>query len=223
MDFTQAPPPPPTPPAWPTPPAPFGAPYPVGLELTNVREQSQWWGIPILGWFVRSILLIPHFIFLFFLALLAAIWLGLFGWIPILFLGRVPGFQAAMIKELLHRGSRVGAYLYLLPGYPPLGIGAPGPTNVTFDLAGRPIHRLWGIPFFGWLARIVVLIPHFIVLSVLNLAVGLTALLVWIPILMWGRVPELAARIFDAGFRYSVRVGAYALMLPIPYPPFTLD
>jgi hypothetical protein len=211
------------PPLPPFPPEPPVGDYPVQLTITDERIENRWWGIPFFGVLVRIILLIPHLLFLLILGFVAMIWLFLFGWIPILLLGRVPGFQAAMIKELLHRSIRVEGYAYLLPDYPPLGIGEPGPVDVTFQLEGLALSRWWGIPFIGFFARVIVLIPHFIVLSVLTFATTITFSLVWIPILLWGRIPDLAVRIYDATFRYSVRVSSYALLLPIAYPPFSFS
>jgi hypothetical protein len=49
------------------------------------------------------------------------------------------------------------------------------------------INRWWGIPLFGLLARVFVVLPHIIVLSLVWAAVALTWLVLWIPILALGR------------------------------------
>jgi hypothetical protein len=43
----------------------------------------------------------------------------------------------------------------------------------------------------------------------------------WIPILISGRYPEWAATLYSGLLRYQVRVGAYIMLLPVPYPPFS--
>jgi hypothetical protein len=181
------------------------------------------WGIPFIGIFARFIMAIPHFVVLMVLGIGMYVVI-LLGWIPILLLGRVPGIQAAWIKEVIHRSSRVSAYLYLFPGgYPPLEPGAPNPLEVTINLEGRSMSRLWGIPLFGLMVRFVVLIPHLIVLGFLSLVGSLAMLVLWIPILINGKYPSWAMSLFSGLLRYSARVGAYALLLPIPYPPFSLS
>jgi hypothetical protein len=44
-------------------------------------------------------------------------------------------------------------------------------------------------------------------------------LVVWIPILLTGRYPGWAASFFGLTLRYSIRIGAYVILLPVPYPP----
>ena len=198
--------------------------YPVQLTATSVRTLSRWWGIPWLGNVVRFILLIPHFLIMVVLAIGLVVIL-LVGWIPILVMGRVPLFQARWIEEILRRGSRIGGYgMYLMPGgYPPLGGGRPVPTDVDFVLGDRRINRWWGIPVIGLAVRAVLAIPHFIVLWFLSVVSGLTLIVLWIPILITGHYPEWAMILYSSLLRYQVRVGAYILLLPVPYPPFSLS
>ena len=184
------------------------------------RAESRLWGIPVAGPVVRLVLLMPHILWTLLIAVMGLVWMVLLGWIPILLLQRVPGFQAEISEELIHRGSRMAGYLLLLPCYPPFGIGEPGPLDVRFDLEGRKIGRWWGIPIVGLLARHLAVFPHAVVLVLLGMPVGILWLLVWIPILLLGRIPSLAVRVFGGYLRYGARVASYALMLPVPYPPY---
>jgi Domain of unknown function (DUF4389) len=196
--------------------------FPVRLIVFDERAESRFWGHPVIGVLVRLVALLPHILWWAFLAVVGLLWMVLIGWIPILITRRVPSFQAEIYEDLIHRGSRITAYLLLLPGYPPLGIGAPGPVDVWFELDGLSMSRWWGIPVIGPLARLVALIPHFIVLLVLGLIVAAVWLFVWIPIFVNARIPNVAVRIFGAYLRYAARVASYAFLLPVPYPPFSL-
>jgi len=194
--------------------------YPVQLTVITETNLHRLWGVPYFGILVRSILAIPHYIVLMILGLGMYVVMAL-GWIPILLVGRVPGIQAAWIKEYIHRSTRILAYTYFLfpGGYPPLGPGSPNPVDLTFDLEGRRINQFWGIPIIGIMVRSIVLIPHFIVLYVL-FAIGLfLELVLWIPILVSGRYPGWAVSLYGGILRYSARVQAYILLLPVPYPP----
>jgi hypothetical protein len=196
--------------------------FPVQLIVNDERAESRFWGHPVIGAAVRALGLIPHLLWLTLIAVIGLLWLVVVGWIPILLLGRVPSFQAELYEELIHRGSRMGAYMLLLPGYPKFGIGEPGSVDVWFHLEGLPIDRRWGIPVLGLLARLLVLIPHILVLILLSLFTLVVWLIVWLPIFINARVPSVAVRIFGSYLRYSVRVASWAFMLPVPYPPFTL-
>jgi hypothetical protein len=182
------------------------------------------WGIPLIGIFVRFIMAIPHIVVLMVLGIGMYVVMFL-GWIPILLMGRVPGIQAAWIKETIHRGTRVAAWAYFLfpGGYPPLEPGAPSPLELTINLEGRSMSRLWGIPLFGFMVRAIVLIPHFIVLGILILVAYLAELILWIPILVTGKYPSWAMSLYSGLLRYMARVYAYLLLLPVPYPPFSLS
>jgi hypothetical protein len=206
------------------PPAPMGGGYPVQLSITDERQINRLWGIPFVGVFVRAILAIPHLIVLWILGLGMIVWVIL-GWIPILMLGRQPAISVKLLTELIHRGARVSGYVgLLLPGgYPGLEPGNPNPVDTKIDVEGRHLNRLWGIPLLGFYVRLIALIPHLIVLGILAIVVWLSFLILWIPILLMGRYPNAFASFYTGYLRYYVRVGAYALLLPVPYPPFSLS
>ena len=102
-------------------------------------------------------------------------------WIPVLLLGRFPGWGYRWIGGLLGWGIRVQAYLGLLtPAYPPFSLsGEDHPVSVRFD-EGVRINRLWGVPVLGILVRAILLIPHFIVLWLLAILVGFLWLFTWL-------------------------------------------
>ena len=109
------------------------------------------------------------------------------------------------------------AYLMLLEDqYPPFGDG-PYPASVTVVDPARPRDRLTvGL-------RIVLAIPHFIVLAFLMPAWWLITILAWILILVSGRYPQ---GLYDFGvgcFQWYIRVEAYMLLLVDEYPPFAFS
>ncbi len=196
--------------------------YPTQLTVTDARQLSRLWGIPLVGQLVRLVLVIPH------LLLLAILQIGfllviLLGWIPILLLGRVPRIQASICTSLLNRSARVFGYGFLLmPGaYPNLGSGGTSPVAVTINAAGRSMNRVWGIPLFGWIVRLLVTIPHFIVLFLGWIVGGLGFILLLLAILILGRYPRWAVSLYGGLLRYQTRIGAYLYLLPVPYPPFS--
>lgn len=102
------------------------------------------------------------------------------------------------------------------------GRGPDYPIGVDFD-EPAPINRLWGIPLFGHLARFVVLLPHFLALWLIGIGVGLSFLVLWIPILIDGRTPAWATTLLGGSIRWTARVLAYGLFLTDTYPPFGLE
>ena len=84
---------------------------------------------------------------------------------------------------------------------------------------GREINRWWGLFGLGQVARFLLCIPHLLVLIALGIAVMLGSLIMWIPILLFGRVPTLWCRLGTEIITRSARVSAYFLYLfPGDYP-----
>jgi hypothetical protein len=82
----------------------------------------------------------------------------------------------------------------------------------------RAVNRLWGIPFVGMFVRAILAIPHMLVLLVLGIAMLIGLYIVWIPILLFGRVPSLWCTLVGELINRSTRVGAYVLLFPGGYP-----
>jgi hypothetical protein len=200
--------------------APNDGGYPVSLRVIDERDLNRLWGIPLVGIAVRGFLVIPHAVILMIMGFGVYVWAFL-GWIPILLNGRVPAIAVKLLTEYLHRYTRIAGYVAcLMPGgYPPLEPGAPSPVDLHIGLHTLDINRWWGIPLFGFVARVLVVLPQIIVLSLIWTAVALTWLVLWIPILASGRYPEWAVSFYGLALLYTARVGAYLLFLPVPYPP----
>ena len=231
-----SPPPPPPPP----PGAPYGAPppepmwqpppafplapdaYPVNVSYDREATINRLWGIPLVGQLVRFVLLIPHFFIIMLLGIVAFVQV-LFSWIPVLLLGRYPGWGYRWTGGLLAYSQRVGAYALLMtPEYPPFALEAEMfPVSVRFD-EGVRINRAWGIPVIGHIVRWLVLIPHWIVLSLLSFLAFVLMLFVWVPVLILGRQADAVYTFIGGVYRWNLRVNAYALMMVDKYPPFSL-
>jgi hypothetical protein len=209
---------------WQPPPAYPLAPdaYPVNVSYDRSASINRLWGIPIIGQLVRWVLLIPHFFVLFLIAIVAALMM-LVSWIPVLFLGRFPGWGYRWIGGLMAWWTRVNAYSQLLTStYPPFSLsGEFYPISVRFD-EGVRINRLWGIPLLGILVRGILLIPHFIVLMLIGILVGILAMFMWVPVLILGRQADLMYTIVGGSTRWGFRVMAYLLLMVDRYPPFSL-
>jgi hypothetical protein len=210
-------------PMWRPPPAYPLAPdaYPVNVSYDREARINRFWGIPVIGQLVRAILLIPHVLVMMLVAIVASIQI-LVAWIPVLLLGRFPGWGYRWIGGLLGYNLRVSAYALLMtPTYPPFSLsGGDHPVSVRFD-EGVRINRIWGIPFIGQLVRAILLIPHLIVLWVLAILTAFLMLVVWIPVLVFGRQADLIYTLVGGVYRWQLRVSAYLLLMVDRYPPFS--
>ena len=72
------------------------------------------------------------------------------------------------------------------------------------------------------LFRLLLVIPHYVVLYALGIAVGIVAVICWFAALFTGRLPDGLADFLVGWLRWSTRVFAYVGLLTDQYPPFTL-
>ncbi len=209
---------------WDTPEPWADAGYPVDVRYTPEGRIGRFWGIPIIGQIVRGICIIPHAIVLVLLAILVYL-SNLVTWIGVLVNGRYPQWAYSLVGGYLRWGIRVQTWVALLSGtYPPF-TGADDATQhvrVRIDRDQR-INRFWGIPLVGFLVRLVICIPHVLVLMVLGLVAMVLAWFAWVPVLFRGRQADLIYDLYGGYVRYATRVGAYLLLMSGPYPPFRLD
>jgi hypothetical protein len=146
-----------------------------------------------------------------------AVFLAIVSWFTIVIGSQhIPGIRQFTNFYLRWR-VRVLAYVMLLEDqYPPFG-DAPYPASVTVVDPPGPRDRLT-VAF-----RILLAIPHFIVLCFLLFAWGVTTVVAWLLILFTGAHPR---GLYDFGvgvLRWFIRVEAYMLLLVDEYPPFSLD
>ena len=217
-----APPPPPPPAASAPPPGPRPPIYPMVTTFDETVTMSRLWGIPLLGLMVRWLLLIPHYVVLAFYGLLVAL-LQLVVWIPVLVNGKYPAWGYSTVGGFIRWVTRVQAYATLAASaYPPLSTSGRHDVDVRWD-ESQPVARWAGIPLFGVWIRMILLIPHLIIVYFLGIAVAFLALVTWIPVLLGGRYPDWGYRIVGGYMRWQNRISCYALLMTGPYPPFSLD
>lgn len=111
---------------------------------------------------------------------------------------------------------RAVAYMMLLEDqYPPFG-DAPYPASVTVAEPAQPRDRLTVA------LRILLVLPHLIVLTFVLFAWWLTAIVGWVAILLNGTYPEGLYNFGVGALQWLIRVEAYLFLLVDDYPPFSL-
>jgi hypothetical protein len=111
-----------------------------------------------------------------------------------------------------------------LYGSPELGEFREGsnryPVQVHFIIPARN-SRFYAFPLIGYLARLLLLVPHLLLLAVLGVIVWVLSLLLWIPVLFTGHYPKWGYAVVGGYLRWNVRTQAFFLGLTDAYPPFS--
>jgi hypothetical protein len=193
-------------------------------------------------WLVKWLLLIPHYVVLFFLWV-AFLAVSVVAFVAILVTARYPRSLFDFNVGVLRWTWRVHYY-----GYGALGTDRYPPFTLA-DVADYPAHL--DIPYPERLSRGLVLVkwwllalPHYLVLSVFvggglwassreagggwnglgaGGLVGLLVLIAAIVLLFTARYPKALYALVMGMDRWSLRVTAYAALMTDAYPPFRLD
>jgi hypothetical protein len=142
---------------------------------------------------------------------------ALISWFAIVFTGNHPRGLWDLSHFYLRWRTRALAYIALLRDeYPPFGDGD-YPARVLVEFPGQPRDR-WSVGL-----RIILAIPHLIIVWALSIAWLVTSIIAWFAILFTGAYPESLYRFGSGVMRWSLRVEAYVLLLRDEYPPFSLE
>lgn len=162
--------------------------------------------------FLRLLLLIPQFIVLFVLTIVAVI-TAIVGWFAALFLGRLPSPIESFLSGFLRYDTRVNASLFLLTDrYPPFSLREEPDYPVRIEV--HPVHLNRLAVFF----RILLMIPAMIIETIVTAGWWSVSFIIWLVVLIMGRMPEPLFEATSAILRYRMRLGAYTLMLASAYP-----
>ena len=146
-----------------------------------------------------------------------AIAIAVIAWFTIVFTGRFP--EGLWKLSAFYMRWRVRALVYvalLRDEYPPFGDGEyPAALVLTHPHGVR--DRL-SVAF-----RVILALPHLVLLWVVGFAWALATLVAWFAILFTGRYPRDLYDLAIAALRYTTRVEAYLLLLHDEYPPFAFD
>ena len=161
---------------------------------------------------LRLLMLLPHFVVLFVLSFVATL-AAIVGWFAALVTARLPEPIARFLAGYVGYYLRVGASAALLvDSYPPFSLTAPAGYPVQIELRPGRLNRL------AVLFRIILMIPAAIIESLATSGWAAVSVLIWLWVLITGRMPRPLFEATAAIARYAFRLHAYGLMLTSAYP-----
>lgn len=197
---------------------PIGSAYPASFTFDPADRVANW--RPLVNW----LLAIPHLAILHALQTLTEV-LSIVSWFSIVFTGKVPAGIVNVQSMTMRYSLRTWSYvLFMREEYPPFAFvtatADPGEdprlrVDITPQLEDR--NRLT-VAF-----RLVLVIPHLIVLAALFIAAFVVSVVGFFAVLFTGRWPVGARKFVLDVARWSLRVQSYLLLLHDEYPPFSLS
>ena len=170
----------------------------------------------LLIFFKLWLLAIPHYIVLAILGLAAGV-VTIIAWFAILFTAKYPEGMWNFVLGVLRWGARVQAYVMLQRDeYPPFSFEGDYPVHLDLEY---PTHLNRWLVLIKWL----LIIPHYIVLYVLQIVAEVITVIAWFAILITGRYPRGMFDFIVGYQRWNARVSAYMFLLTDDYPPFSFE
>jgi hypothetical protein len=143
--------------------------------------------------------------------------LAIVTWFAIVIGGKdIPAIRQYTVFYLRWRVRALSYLMLLQDAYPPFGDDA-YPASLTVVEPQGPRRRL-SVGF-----RLILIIPHLIVVGLLTIAWWVTSFVAWLAILFTGNYPEGLYEFSVGVLRWFLRVEAYLLLLVDEYPPFSFD
>ncbi|HEY3717097.1 MAG TPA: DUF4389 domain-containing protein [Jatrophihabitantaceae bacterium] len=173
----------------------------VGVEVGYVYRRRR------LTVALRDLLVIPHVVILVFLGIASGLG-AVIGWFAALVLGRLPAWAVGLQCGVLAWQIRVLAYgALLVDRYPPFRWKQDESYPVRLRLAPGRLNRL------AVLFRIVLVIPAAIVGALAMAGVEVLSVLLWVFLVVGGRMPRSLFQALASVIRYYTRLHAYGLLL----------
>jgi hypothetical protein len=146
----------------------------------------------------------------------AAYVLAIVSWFTLLISGtHLPGIREFTLYYLRWRVRSLAYMALFADEYPPFGDG-PYPATVEVTAPAARDRVSIGV-------RLLLALPHLVVLIFLTIAWLLVTILAWFSILFRGTYPVSVASFATGVMRWCVRVEAYMLLLVDEYPPFAIE
>lgn len=195
-------------------PAPGGAAtvtsgYPVTVTGREPNEYARL--LPLVKW----LLLVPHYVVLFFLGIGAGL-VAFIAFFATIFTGRYPRPLWSFMVGFQRWALRVLAYLLLMTDrYPAFSLSAQADDDVRLDAAYPERVERWR-PLLAWL----LVIPYAIVASLVFTVAQICSIIAFFTIIFTRRMPDGIYPIMRAGLNWQTRATFYMYWLSTEYPPF---
>ncbi len=191
--------------------------YPATFAFDAPEKVANW--RPLVNW----LLAIPHFAVLYALRILGQV-IAVISWFAIVFTGALPESFANLESLWMRYELRTYTFaLFMREEYPPFAFGMTpaddgADQRVTIEFQPELTDRNRVTVGF----RLILVIPHVVVLVLLAIAAAVASLIAFFAVLFTGRWPQGLRDFVLNVQRWYLRVQTYFLLLVDEYPPFRL-
>lgn len=196
--------------------------YPV-VWIDHVKEPNRFYAFFILGFVIKVIILIPQFIEIIFLVIIAAV-LSVINSFVVLFIGKYWDTAYDFILGFMRFSTKIVFFFFGLTNTYPGFDFSPSDKSIKVEIT-KPTKpsRFFAFPIIGGLARIILLIPFAIYHSVLENGSWVGVVCSSFPVFFKGKYPESTYELARDTQRVNLALSAYFFGFSDKYPNFWIS
>jgi len=192
------------------------------LKIEKNKKPNRFYAIPLLGFLVKMIILLPVFIEGIFLGIAFVVFWSINSFI-ILFTGNYWDTAHDFFLGIMRFYTKIIIFIYgLTDKYPGFDLSESKLFVLDIEKPKKP-NRLFAIPVFGLFIRFLLLLPYHIFSHVMQNGSWAGMLVGWFPVLFYGIFPESIYEFEHDTIRVTLGGMCYLTGLSDDYPSFHIS
>jgi len=191
------------------------------IHIDRIKHPNRLYAIPLLGFLVKLIMIIPVGIELWFLEMVQFI-VSILNACNIFFRGRYWKTAYQLNLGIMQLRTNVSFFLFgLTDTYPGFSL-ATTTYKLDMDFNKNP-NRILATPLLGVIFRLILMIPYILYAQIMSIAAYVAVIVGWIWVLFGGVYPETVYEISRDSVRISQATTMYFLGMSDTYPSFWIS
>src|SRR5579872_5364083 len=191
------------------------------IKIALIKNPNRMWAFPILGGFLKILILIPIFAWIILLGIYDLFIIVINSFI-VLFTGKYWDYCYKLNLGIMKLSTKVSFFFAgLTDKYPNFDFNTPDFT-ISISMPKKP-NRLFAFPIFGFIARVILLIPYAIYLMIIVNAARIGTVISSVPVFLAGKYPEPTYELKVDSARLGLAATSYILGFRDNYPSFQID
>lgn len=192
------------------------------LTLEHIKDPNRLWAIPLLGGFIKFIILIPVWIELVIVGIVF-FFVSIINSLVVLFTGKYWTTAYELLMGLTRLSVKLMFFWFGVTNtYPGFDFTIKDKISVEMAMPKNP-NRFFAIPLVGGIVRIILMIPMIVWTDILQYAASLGSLVSTLPVLFMGKYPESTYELVRDHMRVALAVEFYVNGLTEQYPSFWIS
>ncbi|OGH18198.1 MAG: hypothetical protein A3F31_00405 [Candidatus Levybacteria bacterium RIFCSPHIGHO2_12_FULL_38_12] len=196
--------------------------YP-SFSVVYIQNPNRIYAIPILGFLIKFFICIPQYIMLFFLGIALLIVVFIINPFVVLFSGKYWNTAYSLVVGVQVMSMKISLYFFGLTNtYPGFDLSTNGDFTLDIPKPETP-NRLFAVPLFGGFARLILLIPFYFYMTIIEYVTFIGVAGSSFVVLFSGKYPESMYELIRDWHRLNLASSLYFVGIYDSYPSFWIS